>query len=578
MSKECCIINDEIKMTDAKIAKRWVVADKKSADVIEQILINRGINKKDWERFLNPSFESLADPAKIKNMARAAKRIIKAIADKTAIGIFGDYDADGIPAAALLHQAVERLGGQSIVYIPTRERGYGVTKEGLDFLISNGCQLIITVDTGITAKAEVEYAGKKGVDVIVVDHHIVQAQKAPKAFAVVNPKQPGDKSSFKDYAACGLAYQLVRALAKLTGKISTLQLKWWLDLPVISTVGDMVPLVGENRVITKYGLLVLQNTNRAGLRKLYEKAHIDPKMISASSVSFQIAPRINSAGRMEIPGLPIDYISPALVLLTTHNTELADDIAGKLERINRERQEVLEQAIAQAKAKVEKEKLHRHKLILVTDSNWPAGVVGLVAGKLMESYARPVIVLRQEEGIARGSARSIEAFNIMSALDHVKKYLLKHGGHPRAAGLSLELKHLDLVYDKLVTLAGRKLSDQDITPKISIDSELSLKQINLQFYNRLRSLEPHGVGNPKPLFLFKNLLVNSAKAVGSDAKHLRMRFTQGSIAIGAIGFDLANHSAKVKSGDIIDAVGFVDQNKWNGNSEFQLKVVDIKVN
>lgn len=554
--------------------KRWIVAPKKSNDIIEQVLINRGIKKSDWQDFLQPDFEKLSDPFKLKGMKQAVARIAQSMKAGETVGIFGDYDADGIPAAALLNDALTHLHVKTAVYIPPRDRGYGLSNEGIDFLARQGAKLVIAVDLGITAKAEVKQAKVSGIDVVIVDHHTVQPGKLPDAAAVVNPKQSGDRAPFRDYAACGLAYKLVQALAEHTGKISKTQLKWWLDLPAISTVADMVPLVGENRIITKYGLIVLSKTRRVGLAKLYEKAKMNPAAFSTSSISFQIAPRLNSPSRMEQQG------SAAFELLTTDDEERADQLAAELEQINRERQAVLDRVLHEAKEKIEKDKLHRHKIIVVAGRGWPAGVVGLVAGRLMDQYARPTIVLRQDEKISKGSARSIQAFNIMEAFDHVKHHLLKHGGHPRAAGLSLENEHLEMVYDKLVALAQSKLTKEDITPKIEIDGVLLPHEVNLQLYFRLKQLEPHGVGNSKPVFLIENLIVKESRQVGNNGKHLKLWLGQTQngreYTIGGIGFDLGLRGNDLMAGDHLDLVGYLDQDEWNGTKRLQLKVLDIK--
>lgn len=561
-----------------KLEKRWVVAPKKSDDIVEQVLINRGIAKSDWKKFLDPHYEDLSDPFKMLGMQEGIKRVLKAIKNSEVIGVFGDYDADGIPATAVLYEGISQCGGKAAVYIPARERGYGFSLEGIDYLKGLGVSLIITVDLGMTAKDEVAYAAKQGIDVIVIDHHTVQLDKLPeRAVAIVNPKQANDKSPFKDYAACGLAYKFVMALAQKTGKISATELKWMLDLPAISTVGDMVPLVGENRVITKYGLIVLQKTRRIGLQKLYKKAAIEPSNIAASTLSFAIAPRLNSPGRMEKPGLPLSHVSSAFTLLTTKDEAEAERLALEIDTVNRERQAVLDKVITEARAQIEKDKLHEKKVILVVGDEWPAGVVGLVAGRIMDEYCRPTIVLRKEQGIVKGSARSLEAFNIMEAFDTVKKHLLKHGGHPRAAGLSMEYKHLEMVYDKLQAAADAKLTPEDLIPKIKVDAQVPLKEITVSLYNQLKKLEPHGMGNPKPVLLINNLFIQNARTVGNEDKHLKITFKQAERSIGGIGFDLGDLNSNLNTGDIVDVVGYLDQDEWNGAKKLNLKVLDLKI-
>lgn len=568
--------------------KRWIIYPKKSDNIIEQLLINRGI--KDRERFLNPDYEKdIHNPFLLKGMDKAVKRIQRAIKNKEKVGIFADYDADGIPGAALLTKVFKLLDLETVVYIPTRDEGYGLNESGVRDLSKRGCKLLITVDLGIINKKEVVLAKKLRMDVIITDHHEFTKEKvASNALVVLHPKL-SPKYSNKDLAGGGVAFKFAQALSQKLGKPTKNELKWLLELPAISTVCDCVEILGENRTIVKYGLVVLRKSQNIGLQALYKEAKITPETIDTYNIGFQIGPRINAPGRMsrlsvktevEDPrpsGASGDQVPLSFQFLVTKDPEEAHKIAQKLNKINYERQQELDRVLQEAEAKIKTRKLHKNKIILVEGKDWPLGIIGLVAGKLMNKYSRPVIVFKREEDISRGSARSIDGFHILEALEKTKKYLLAHGGHAQAAGVSLENQHLATLYDELLEIAEVKIKFSDLTPKISVDAIIEPKDITFKLYNELKKFEPHGIGNPRPIFLMKNMIIKDKKMVGRDQNHIKLKVSEENNVneFDAIGFNFLDIANTLSIGLKVDLVFSLEENVFNGKKTTQLKLLDL---
>ncbi len=547
------------------MVKRWLVLPKKSQDLVEQLLINRRIKKEDWTSFLRPDFEKgLHDPFLMKGMKEVVQRIEEAIKNKEKIGLFGDYDADGIPGIVLLYETLKLFGLDVEIFIPTREQGYGLNNKGIDILKKEGSSLMITVDLGVRNIEEINYACQNQIETIIIDHHEV-GKNLPKCL-ILDPKQRGDKYPFKDLSATGVVFKLLQGLSKKSSKINIAFLKWSLDLVAISTICDIVPLVDENRIFAKWGLIVLQKTKRLGLRELYQRVAILPEKIDTYSVGFQIGPRLNAPGRM-------DHANESFYLLTTKNHEQAGVLAEKLDKINRCRQAELDRVLNEARKKVCRDGLNKKKVILVDGKNWPHGIIGLVAGKLMEEFARPVIVCERREKDLRGSARSIDAYNIIEALDFSKEYLLRYGGHKRAAGLTLELEHLSNLYDKLLEIAESKLKEEDLVPKITIDAKLNIEDIKMDLLKNIQKFEPFGLGNPRPVFMMEQAEISEVRTVGKEGKHLKMRVGE----IDTIGFDLGVWAGKLDLNKKIDLVFTIDEDTWDGRSKIQLKILDLKI-
>jgi len=553
------------------MVKRWQFAPKKSDDLIEQILLNRGVSKEEHERFLKPNFETdTIDPFTIKGMAEATSRINRAIKDKEKIGIFADYDADGIPAAAILwetlhYRALKVGGGDPSVYIPSRAEGYGLNKQGIDELKKEGATLLITVDLGIRSGNEVAYARKTGMDVIVIDHHLV-GETLPKAI-VINPKQRGCPSKFKDYAAGGLAWKVAQALTSDEPNFA----RWQLDLAAISTISDMVPLIGENRLIAKYGLMVMAKRKRLGLRALLEVSGIHDGDISGWQIGFIVAPRINAPGRM-------DHASRSFYLLISRDGNQAKELAESLSAINLERQAELDRVLKEARALVSQGKLDQHKVILVAKEGWGAGVVGLVAGRLTDEHHRPAIVLRIEDGVAKGSARSIDAFHLVNNFEKLKAYLISFGGHARAAGVSLPAAKLNDFQVALAELADKQLTDKDFIPTITIDAAVNPKELSMALVQKLAVLEPFGVGNPHPVLALENVVIKGSRVVGAEQTHLQLQvgFDHSQAQVKAIGFSMADQAPHVPVGSRVDLAFWPQLNTWQGRTHLDLKLVGLR--
>lgn len=562
------------------MSNRWIVYPKKTDDIIDQLLLNRRVDLKYKEIFLNPDFyKNTFDPFDLPNIGKAIKRIKQAITNKEKIGLFVDYDADGIPGGAILYKLFQYLKTTALVYIPTRDEGYGLNQTGIKYFSDEGVKLIITVDLGITNKAEINFANKLGVDVIVTDHHEIQAEKMPtNAYAIVHPRLPGSKYPNGNLSGGAVAWKLAWAIAKdLKNDKLINQIKWMLDLVSITLVCDNMILSGaekgnvENRVMVKYGIKVLKKTHNLGIRKIYEIGLIDSKIISTYTIGYQIGPRINAPGRL-------NHGTPSFMLLTTDDEIKAIKLAKDLNQMNIDRQDQLSKILKKAKLKIKEQDLEKNRAILIYGKNWPAGIIGLIAGKLLEEYHRPIIVFSEVKGILHGSARSIEKFNILEALKKFQQNLIKFGGHKVAAGLTLKLENFEKFYKKLENFAREKISDHDIIPQIKIDAQINLKQITYKLFNDIQKFEPFGIGNPRPVFLTKNIQANDLRTVGKDNKHLKIKIGHKTIDFyfDCIGFNLGNWHGKLKARDYIDIVYNIDENIWNGAKNLQLIIKDLK--
>lgn len=547
--------------------KKWHILESTQSNLIDQLLVNRGIDLSSKNSFLNPDFTQLDNPTTLKGMEGTVERLITAQKNNESIGIFGDYDADGITSATLLGFILDKLKLKHFIYIPSREEGYGLNKTGIDKFKKDKVTLLIAVDMGITNKNEIEYAQKIGLDTIVIDHHLVQASKLPPGL-VINPRQSDDKYPFKDFSACGLVFKLAQAIyLKYPDLITQKDLKWWLDIVAISTIADMVPLIGENRILAYFGLIVMAKTRLQGLKALYAIAGIDKSKMNPGVVGFKVAPRLNAPGR-------IVNAQGAYALLNETDSNQALILAKEVEAKNIFRQSQTEKIFAEAKDKIFSNNLDKNKVILVSGQNWSTGLVGIVAGRIMEEFGRPTIVLNEDGNVAKGSARSIEKYHLLEAFEFGKKFLKTFGGHARAGGLSLEIKNIPAFYTALLEFADQKLVDQDLIPKVSIDTVLTEDKINLAMVKDIEKLEPYGFGNSRPVFMLQSQKVTEVKKVGKDGHHLKIKlgYLEGIYFNGS-----KEDSLMPIENDLIDVIFSLSVNSWMDKESVSLNIIDWRL-
>ena len=541
--------------------------------IVAQLLYNRGLDTQEKiDEFLMPDYsQDIHDPFLFQDMTKACERLYKAIDKKELITVYGDYDADGVSASVILKSALENLGAKVEAYLPHREKeGYGLNKKAVEELAANKTKVIITCDCGISNTEEVDLANQKGVDVIITDHHTVP-DDLPRAIAIIHP-QVDETYPFKFLAGGAVAFKLVQGLIKhksndQSDKDKELSEKWLLDLVAISLVADMVPLIGENRTLLKYGLIVLKKTQRVGLQKLIEVAKLDVEKVDARSIGFSIAPRINAAGRM-------DHANLAFYLLTEPDADKAQKLAAELNQSNLDRQKVTEQIVRQAQAQEVDEK---DSLLFFYQSDWQAGLTGLVASRLVRKHARPCIVMTDsEDGNIVGSGRSIPGFNIVEGLQDNANLLLRFGGHPQACGFSMSKKNKDKFITNMKKRAAKTLKGVDLKTKLQIEVVIDFKDISWEIVDLLDKFKPFGQANEEPLFMSPNLLVTAVRKVGNDNKHLKLELVKDNKKRGAIAFGMGDIDLEI--GDKIDVAYNLSINQWNGNREIQLIIKDIKKN
>lgn len=540
--------------------KRWEMFPKNNDDLKQQLLFNRGIkNSQEVEKFLHPHLNRLEKRNNLfPEIDKAMERIVGAIKNKELIYIYGDYDVDGITGAAILWETIDSLGGEVLPCIPSRRsEGYGLHNDALERLAGQGAKVIVSVDCGITAVEQAELAKKLKVDLIITDHH-QPLDKLPKPFALVHTTS---------LAGSGVAFRLAEALLDAFKIDDEKQYFKNLELATLGTISDMVPLKGDNRVIVKNGLLSLSKTQRIGLQAMYQEALIK-NTIGTYEVGFIVSPRLNAMGRL-------DSAMDSLRILLTRNKERAKTLAQKLGVVNKERQQKTIEVYEDAKKRVEDE-FKNSKFLVLSSSEYPEGVVGLAASRLVESFYRPVAVIGKGEKVFKGSARSVNGFNIVEAIHSQASLLVSHGGHPMAAGFSIEEKNIERFRKNLEKLADEKLPDDLLVPVLRIDSELELQQINSELEIILKEFEPFGVGNPEPNFLTKSLEVVEVKSVGKEDKHVKLCLKNkvGDLLI-CVGFNL--NSKRPKMGDLVDIVYNIRANSWNGKKTLEARIKDIRL-
>jgi single-stranded-DNA-specific exonuclease len=512
-----------------------------------------------FDAFLVADRRLESNPLLLTDMPQAVSRIYHALFAGQNIAIYGDFDADGITSTALLVHGLSALGAQTVPYIPHRhEEGYGLRTAALERLHSEGVSLVITADCGIAANYEVEYARRLGLDVIVTDHHTVTTT-LPPACAVVNPKR--DSSLGMELAGVGVAFKLLQAVLHGSGREKTLDEV--MDLVALGTVADVAPLVKENRYLVKQGIRAMGRP-RLGLKELLHCAKLEPGKVSTESISYTIAPRLNAASRL-------DHAINSFKLLLTESPEEARTLAMGLEEQNSERKQLTAQTLSLAREKIMAQGAEE-PLLFAADSDFFAGVVGIAAGKLVDEFNHPTVLVKLD-GVSRGSARSIPEFNIVAALKECQDILTRFGGHPMAAGFSLDTERVDELQRRLVTMARTQLAGLDLRPCLTIDAVMPLEQITGDTYLLIQQLAPFGQGNPIPVFLSRGVGVIDWRTMGRQNEHLKLRLRAGNQVWDAVGFDLGANAGELAS--CLDIVYTLDTDDWSGQELLRLSLLDL---
>ena len=532
--------------------------------ILARILVNKNITQKDEiDLFMNPTRKDFHDPFLMLDMEIIVDRVLQAIEQKEKIMIYGDYDADGITSITVLKSFLEERGLEVASYIPNRlDEGYGLNKTALKKIYDDGYRLIITVDCGISGIDEVDYANSLGMEVLITDHH-EPVEILPKAMAVVDAKRKDNKYPFNQLAGVGVVFKLIQAISIKLGLEEKEYLKY-LDIVCIGTISDIVPLVDENRVIAKLGLKLIAQTRNIGLKALLEV--IGFKNIDSTTISFGVAPRINACGRMGDEQVALD-------LFLEKDYDKAKKLAIKLNEYNIERQTIEKRIFDEATEKIEKNEKDK-ACIIVGSEGWHHGIIGIVASKVTEMYFKPSILICFEGNDGKGSGRSIPGFDLHDALMECSDYLEKFGGHSMAVGVTVNRDKFELFKNKFEEYAKSHDIDK-IIPVINIDSELSLKDIDIDSVKSLQKLEPYGEANKMPVFMIRNLKINSIRAL-SEGKHLKLTLKDDGYMINAIGFNMGNLSNEYLIDDKVDVIGNLDINSFNGNESIQLILKDIR--
>ena len=521
------------------------------SELLTKILVNRGIiDDKEIDTFLNPTRNDFYDPYLMPDMEKAVERIIKAINNQEKVMIYGDYDVDGITSITVLKKFLEERGLKTGHYIPNRlEEGYGLNENAIRSIAEQKYTLMITVDCGISGIEEVDLANQLGIETIITDHH-EQLENLPNAYAIINAKRKDSQYPFRGLAGCGAVFKLIQAIS-IRLKLEEKEFLKYLDIVCVGTISDIVPLVDENRVIAKLGLKLVAQTRNIGLRELILQSGY--RKIDSNTISFGVAPRINACGRM-------GYQEEALDLFLTNNIEEARKITARLNSYNVERQTKEKDIFEQAIKELEKEDIKNLNTIVLSGDNWHHGVIGIVASKLTEKFYKPTILICFEDDIGKGSGRSLPGFDLHEALVESSAYLEKYGGHEMAVGLSLKKEKYNdfkLAFEEI----AKSKNIQQIIPVIKIDSIITAKDVNKKTIEELEMLEPFGEKNKNPIFVYKNLKIDSIRAL-SEGKHLKLTLKDDNLLINAIGFNLGHLSEEYLIGDKIDIAGNLEINKY----------------
>lgn len=533
--------------------------------LLVQILYNRGLsNPLEFEPFLAGDCSLSHDPLTLPDMPQAVSRIFTALLRGEKTLVFGDFDVDGVTATAMLVEGLESMGADVSAYLPHRtEEGHGLNAMAIAEFERSGVSLVVTVDCGITSAPEVEMARQAGIDVVVTDHHTV-AGEMPRACAVVNPKRPDSRYACPHLAGVGVAFKLLEALT--AGSAQSWAKEDAFSLIALGTIADMSPLTGENRYLVKRGIEAICASRRPGLAALIRSSGLAPEKISSSSIAWDLVPKLNAAGR-------IDHARMAYRLLHTDSEQEAEELAESLSNVNRERQALLEACVGRAREQVLATQAGC-PMIMICDPEFPAGVCGLVANRLVDEFRRPTVVVRTGEDISRGSCRTIPEFDIIGALNRCSDLLGQYGGHPAAAGFSMDTGKLAALRERLTVDAAGRLEGLDLSPLIVIDAEAQPAEVTGETFRQVQRLAPFGQGNRQPLFLARAVELVDARPVGGGGQHLKMRLRAGGTMWHGIGFDLAPRYEKDVR--LLDIVYSSQVNRWNGSESLELNVADFR--
>ena len=560
--------------TAAKTLTEWSVKPSPPAEfirtsenippLIATLLWHRGLTTEEAiQAFLNPDYEKhVPDPLLFRHMQKAVSRVVNAVNQSEKITVFGDYDADGVCGAAILHEFLNKIGALHEVYIPDRSsEAFGLSEKAVRGFHSGGAKLLITIDCGVTDYNEIELANSLGIDTIVLDHHVVPPLW-PNAYAIIDHKHPDETYPGHVLSGTGLSFKLVQALARYGNfGIPNGWEKWLLDLVAIAAIADMVPLTGENRALTHYGLTVLRKTKRIGLQQMFAIAGRNPRDADTETISHFIAPRINAASRM-------DKAENALILLTTENEEEARYFARRLEEKNGERKLAVESMLENLEKKIGASPLPT--VIFEGSGDWTPGILGLAAARLVEKYCRPVFLYSANGELIKGSCRSPEGIDVVGLMAKTADLFSDFGGHTMAGGFSILPERLPLAKERLLN-AGEEIGFSEEEKRIEADAELSLDEIDEATYKMVHTLEPFGQGNPRPLFLVRNAFIRDIRRVGGG-NHIKMRL--GERGVGAIYFRARQNG--FGAGDRIDILAELQENVWNGKRSIELRIINAR--
>jgi len=533
------------------------------SSITAQLLYNRGVTEPSQiEQFLQADSRLSGDPLLMPDIHQAVARTYQALLSGESIAVYGDFDADGITGTALLAQGLESLGGRITPYIPHRlKEGHGLNSAALEHLQQQGISLVITVDCGITGVSQAAKAKKKGLDIIITDHH-TPLDELPPAIAAIDPKRADSRYPFPELAGVGVAFKFLQALYRSMGKEE--KLNGCLDLVALGTVADMMPLLGENRYLVKQGLKLMNSQPRPGIREMTLLAGISTDSLTTEDISWIMAPRLNATGRLE-------HALSSYKLMTTDSPEEAREIAMILEEKNAERQRLTTKALTKAREQILTKGIL--PLLIASGNDYPAGIVGLVAGRLTDEFYRPSIVIKTSDSYSTGSCRSIPEFNIIQALNQCRNILSHFGGHSRAAGFTLPTKNLPHLEQQLQQMAAVELGGIDLRPKLDIDAQMTLYQLGGSTHQAIQELAPFGQGNPPPIFLSRGVEVVDCQTMGNNGEHLRLKLKQNGVIWDAVAFRLGGYPAEVHS--TIDIVYNLKLEQWCGQETLRLNILDL---